>query len=199
MFVLLNHRSTIEKWLFRGDIISAIQHEGLRDKAPLVLDFASDTNPGGGWRGNQQGTQEESLCRSSSLGLTLENSDCYPIPWHGAVYVPDVCIVDDESSFWVSVVAAALRPDADEDWIRTKTEGIIKFAVERVYAYVVLGAWGCGAFGNDPGLVAEGFRELLVCTVVDFRWFCLLFSEVIFARLNKFLHRDGMMEAIGKL
>eukprot|EP00966_Prymnesium_polylepis_P183503 4252632-Prymnesium_polylepis.1 len=37
-----------------------------------VLDFASDSEPGGGWRGGQQGTQEESLCRSSSLGRALE-------------------------------------------------------------------------------------------------------------------------------
>ena len=37
-------------------------------KAPCVLDFASDTCPGGGWRTKQQGTQEESLCRRSSLG-----------------------------------------------------------------------------------------------------------------------------------
>jgi hypothetical protein len=39
---------------------------------PLVLDFASDSNPGGGWRGGQRGTQEEALCRCSSLGVTLE-------------------------------------------------------------------------------------------------------------------------------
>jgi uncharacterized protein (TIGR02452 family) len=26
---------------------------------------------------------------------------------------------------------------------------------------LVLGAWGCGAFGNDPEMVAELFREAL--------------------------------------
>lgn len=39
---------------------------------PCVLDFASDSKPGGGWRTKQQGTQEESLCRRSSLGCCLE-------------------------------------------------------------------------------------------------------------------------------
>lgn len=43
------------------------------DLRPLVLDFASDSNPGGGFRGNQQGTQEESLCRRSNLGACLED------------------------------------------------------------------------------------------------------------------------------
>lgn len=53
-------------------------HQGVRIRAsrdtvgPLVLDFASDSNPGGGWRGGQRGTQEEALCRCSSLGVTLE-------------------------------------------------------------------------------------------------------------------------------
>ena len=37
-----------------------------------VLDFASDSNPGGSWRSKQQGTQEEELCRCSSLGICLE-------------------------------------------------------------------------------------------------------------------------------
>lgn len=41
---------------------------------PLILDFASDSNPGGGWRGGQQGTQEEALCRCSSLGVALETA-----------------------------------------------------------------------------------------------------------------------------
>ena len=35
---------------------------------PAVLDFASDSNPGGSWRSKQQGTQEEALCRASTLG-----------------------------------------------------------------------------------------------------------------------------------
>lgn len=28
----------------------------------VALDFASGSNPGGGWRGKQRGTQEEHLC-----------------------------------------------------------------------------------------------------------------------------------------
>ena len=29
------------------------------------------------------------------------------------------------------------------------------------YQNLVLGAWGCGAFGNDPNLVAECFHTVL--------------------------------------
>ena len=52
---------------------------------PIALDFASGTNPGGGWRSQQQGTQEESLCRRSNLGLLLEGKK-YPIPCDGALH-----------------------------------------------------------------------------------------------------------------
>jgi len=56
-----------------------------------ALDFASGTNAGGGWRGKQQGTQEEGLCRRSDLGLLLERKK-YPIPTDGMHYIPVVTI-----------------------------------------------------------------------------------------------------------
>ena len=48
-------------------------------QTPAVLDFASDSNPGGGFRGSQQGTQEEELCRQSNLGVCLELARDYMI------------------------------------------------------------------------------------------------------------------------
>ena len=49
---------------------------------------------------------------------------------------------------------------------------------------IVLGAWGCGAFGNPPGLVAELFREQL-CSL-EFRG---SFRQVVFAVVDP--KRDG--------
>ena len=43
------------------------------------------------------------------------------------------------------------------------------------YATVVLGAWGCGAFANDPCRTAVDFREALE---TEFKG---AFSEVVFA------------------
>jgi uncharacterized protein (TIGR02452 family) len=40
---------------------------------------------------------------------------------------------------------------------------------------LVLGAWGCGAFGNDPFRTAHDFREALQ------RRFGGVFEEVVFA------------------
>ena len=74
-------RSTRAHWLY-----------GRGAKSVCVLDFASDTTAGGDWRGNRVGTQEESLCRNSSLGRALEALP-YPLPALGVAYVPDVAVL----------------------------------------------------------------------------------------------------------
>ncbi|KAI9339440.1 hypothetical protein DFJ73DRAFT_846619 [Zopfochytrium polystomum] len=159
---------------------AATSHRASSPSSPLVLDFASDTTPGGGWRGGQQGTQEESLCGRSTLGLALEHAAAaagsYPIPAFGAVYVPDVAVVQLQPSagttattattggvFWCSAVAAALRANgADAAYVAAKVDGVLRVARARGHDEVVLGAWGCGAFGGDAEAVARAFRAVLV-------------------------------------
>ncbi|MEN8151303.1 MAG: TIGR02452 family protein, partial [Planctomycetota bacterium] len=48
-------------------------------------------------------------------------------------------------------------------------------AAARGYEALVLGAWGCGVFGNDPARTARDFRSALE---TDFRG---VFAEVVFA------------------
>ena len=50
-------------------------------------------------------------------------------------------------------------------------------AVARAYGFteLVLGAWGCGAFRNDPGTTAEDFREAIEGP------FSGAFKEIVFA------------------
>jgi uncharacterized protein (TIGR02452 family) len=59
---------------------------------------------------------------------------------------------------------------------------------------IVLGAWGCGVFRNDPVVVADVFANLLAGPLAGF------FSRVVFAifdrseaqsTLNAFRHRLG--------
>ena len=158
--------------LLRGDSFAAARWamaavpggaRGASCNPVCVLDFASDTRPGGGWRGDQRGTQEEALCRASSLGLALERAS-YPIPEHGAVVVPDVALLESSRDCvgWCAVIAAALREtDGDAAYIARKVAGVLRCAADAGHAALVGGAWGCGAFGNAADDVARGWRSAL--------------------------------------
>lgn len=80
------------------DMVEVLSNRVERKKIG-VLNFASASNPGGGWE-KGAGAQEESLCRRSSLICTLSDPwghggrerNKYPIPDFGCIYSPDVCI-----------------------------------------------------------------------------------------------------------
>ena len=159
-----------------------------------MLDFASDSNPGGGWRGNQVGTQEEALCRASNLGVSLEQAMTggagIPAPF-GAIYCPQIIVIREGSSavlssepLSVAVIAAALRCCAHSSdkldskeaaFVEDKISSVLSVAVENGHRHLVLGAWGCGAFGNPPHDVAQAFGRALRRPI-----FASAFDAVIF-------------------
>ena len=53
---------------------------------------------------------------------------------------------------------------------------MLRAAEKYGYTELVLGAWGCGAFGNPPEKVAEYFRKILVD-----EGYGRMFNEVCFA------------------
>jgi hypothetical protein len=148
--------------LFQGDCLLAVEQFGNKKEKTVLLDFASDTNPGGGWRGNQRGTQEESICKRSSLGVTLENAT-FPIPHHGAIWIPDVLVLPkgtcEKKELWCSVIAAALRGGAEGTFLQMKTDGILKLAAKQQADTVILGSWGCGAFGNELEALVRAWKS----------------------------------------
>lgn len=177
-FKISKNVSSTKLYLFNGDTFDAAlwSIKELNAVQPLVLDFASDTNPGGGCLSNQQGTQEESLCRRSSLFVSLKNTK-YPIPSMGCIYVPDVVVFRDRNMglisepYWVSVVAASLRSMSsssdgklkgkDEEVVVNKISTILNVALEYNHKCIILGAWGCGAFGNSASEIARAFDKVI--------------------------------------
>lgn len=148
-----------------------------------VLNFASARNPGGGYLGGAR-AQEEDLCRSSALYTTLlEARDYYDAHRanrdtrysHRVIYSPDVPVYRDdksrllESPYQVSFLtspapnAGALgRTDPHalagvRDLIVERAARVLAVALHHDVRVLVLGAWGCGVFRNNPVDVAGVF------------------------------------------
>jgi uncharacterized protein (TIGR02452 family) len=153
-----------------------------------VLNFASAKNPGGGFLNGSQ-AQEESLARSSALHASLMRawdfyeqhrqsqsllySDAMIFSPGCPVFRNDEGVLLDEpltASFITSAApnagaAATNRPDELPQIpavFRRRSEGILALAAAHGIDRLVLGAWGCGVFRNDPSVVANAFAEHLV-------------------------------------
>jgi uncharacterized protein (TIGR02452 family) len=187
-----------------GTSLASARALASRGKTPLVLNFASAKNPGGGFL-NGARAQEESLARSSALYACIEKSamyahhrasaDCLYTDW--MIYSPAVPVVrDDESGAlleepYLASFLTTPAPNAGvvlqrEPGRRDEVERVMSARVARALAicaaegdrHLVLGAWGCGVFGNDPAVVARAFGAELDGAYAG------VFEEVVFAVLD---------------
>lgn len=152
----------------------------------MALNFASATTPGGGWlRGTT--TQEETLARSSDLVAGLEKWPRYyqenqqagqgytehAIYSHGVTFFRNDLgdLVPPYHADVLTIPAPNLSriSTADREKQRIHIFNILDSRINNILAaaafyhrhYLVLGAWGCGVFANNPVQVAEFFRSHL--------------------------------------
>ncbi|MGR4878727.1 TIGR02452 family protein [Streptomyces sp. LARHCF249] len=170
-----------------------------------VLNFASARNPGGGYvRGAK--AQEEALCRASALYETLlQAPEYYEV--HRAerstfytdrvIHSPRVPVFRDdrgdllETPFRVGFLtspapnAGTIRRQEPEraaeipEALVRRAGLVLEVAALHGYRGLVLGAWGCGVFRNDPAVVAEAFRGLLAGR------FAGVFERTVFGILDR--------------
>ena len=153
----------------------------------LVLNLANPVNPGGGVY-NGAKAQEEDLCRRSSLLLSLEcreaaayyqyNNSLHSYMGSDAIMItPQVEIIKDEKgdllpeSVVVAVMTCAapmllegmenLTEQQYQDLLYNRITGMLKVAAYEGYEILVLGAFGCGVFGNDAKIVSDLFYKAL--------------------------------------
>ena len=156
-------------------------------KEILVLNLANPVHPGGGVR-NGARAQEEDLCRKSSLLLSLESRSAsryyeYNESLHtymgsdALIFTPKVEIIKDENgellddTVIVAVVTCAapkvsfgkagMSEDEYEKLVYNRIMGMLKCSAYFGYRNLVLGAWGCGAFGNDAHVISDLFYKAL--------------------------------------
>ena len=174
---------------------------------PLALNFASAKNPGGGFLKGSQ-AQEESLARASGLYPCIAQMQAMYetnrqfrscLYTDNMIYSPGVPVFRDdrdqllEAPYLVSFVTAPAvnagvvrrrkRENVAriEDVMRERMEKVLSLAVIHHHETLVLGAWGCGVFRNNPRDVARWFGDHLTGNGL----FTRSFKKVVFAVLDR--------------
>lgn len=181
----------------------------------LVLNMANAQHGGGGWLKGAL-AQEEAMCYRSSLSFTLKRR-YYPIPDFGGIYSPSVLVIRESLASGhnlldlsnpaslpvVSVVsvAAVRNPEViggqGEEGrykyakvrlvMKEKMRVVLRIAAGMGHRSLVLGALGCGAFGNPRGEVVLCWKEVLKEREFSGGWW----EQVVFAVLEEGGQKDG--------
>jgi uncharacterized protein (TIGR02452 family) len=155
------------------------------DVACLV--FASARKPGGGFLSGAH-AQEESLARSSALHACLcAVPEFYTFHRRQrdlrysdrVIYSPSVPVFRDDNGVLLprphnvtfltaaapnlAAMTAAQAEDATTvpAVLRARIARVLQVAAAHRHRRLVLGAWGCGVFGNDPAVVANAFARAM--------------------------------------
>lgn len=156
-----------------------------------VLNFASATKPGGGFK-NGKKAQEESLSRQSALYVSLEGQkEMYQAHLANKydnvykdymIYSRAVPVFRDDKTeqllpgdqvFCTDVITSAAPWKAKiveaggdlsnlDKIIYKRCKKILRCAIDNKVQALVLGAYGCGVFGNKPKDISQIFKKLLI-------------------------------------
>lgn len=175
-------------------------------KKTAVLNFANAYNPGGGVKNGASAQEEALCrCSNLYEALTVSYMIRHYYKWNQKntgdmgsdriIYSPNITVFksDDEIPemltdwFKVDVISCAapyydsqkkkpVSKEKLEEVFMNRIRNILEVSIANEVDYLILGAFGCGAFNNPPQLVAKVFRKLLV----DQRY-AAYFEKVIFA------------------
>lgn len=179
------------------DSISAIVKYAKDGENIAVLNFASYKNPGGQFI-NGSKAQEECLCHASNLYNVLSEFQHSYYDWNSknlnrslyrdrALYSPDIIVHKDGKEIRCGVITCAspnksaaqkycnVSDQENSMVLKGRIEYVLKIAKDNCVDTLILGAYGCGVFGQDPKEVASVFKRLL--EQPEFQ----CFSHVVFA------------------
>lgn len=169
------------------DSVSAIiSHANECKNRMAVLNFSSYKNPGGMFI-NGSKAQEECLCHESYLYNVLSKFVLQFYDWNNkhknkalymnrGIYSPGILFDRDGKCVSCDVISCAAPnrsaaqkyqnvPDEENTKVlRSRIKFVLDIAKENQVDLLVLGAYGCGVFGQDAKEVAEIFKEFLNTT-----------------------------------
>lgn len=149
---------------------------------PLVLIFADDQTPGGTIISNMQ---EESLFKRSNLHEHL-TPDLYPLNIDEAILTKKVQTFGAKDTALLDFIACAALKNFDHKneieilITKNKIRLILNVVIEYEYKTIILGALGCGAYHNDPKIIASYFKEIIFNEN-----YMNCFDNIIFAIIGK--------------
>lgn len=174
-----------------------------KNQSTCVLNFACSTEPGGGVLEGSI-AQEESLCRSSTLYPCLSSTQMYEEFYYphicsrnfinndDCIYTPYVTVFQTDELFpimlkrkdWfhtniITCCAPALNHThlfghSLYDLHYKRLCRILDIAASKKNSIMILGAFGCGAFRNNPHIVSEAMMNVI-------KHYRYAFKKIIFA------------------
>lgn len=177
------------------DVVSAIfstEIDKVSQGKVCVLNFASFKEPGGMFLEGST-AQEESLCHSSFLYNVLSsdrlslgyeyNKTCLnrALYQDHAFYTPDVVFESGNRLKRCDVITCAapnfsaanrycsVTQEENSKVLRQRIRFVLDVMATQNVEYPILGAYGCGVFGQSPKEVAQIFKEELMSGIFPFR------------------------------
>lgn len=165
--------------IWETDTVNAIKEavSEFPDSKIAALNFASFKYPGGGFLKGSS-AQEESLCHKSILyNILRRREDFYGenknlinrgLYWNRAIYSPNI-IFEDSYNCDIITCAAPNKKEAKRNGVtdeentnalKERISFILDIAAKNKVDVLILGAFGCGAFGQDPNEVKKIFMKL---------------------------------------
>jgi uncharacterized protein (TIGR02452 family) len=152
-----------------SDSVSALTEFSKTGKT-AVLNMASYKRPGGGVI-NGARAQEECLFRCSNLGHFI-STDFYPLQDDELLWTKDAVFFKDVNYGYMKdvkvdvVTIAAINLNAQkvdnyEELTKNKIRLMLSIATKNNIDNIILGAWGCGVFGNEPSKMAKMFMDVI--------------------------------------
>ena len=162
------------------------------DKKVAILNMASAKNKGGGVL-NGAVSQEECLFHCSNLFQIPDGF--YPVALNEFIYTKDVSFVRDVYYNFMNHIKAdvitmpALNLNNNHDFktiglsyeqiCLNKINAMLRAALEYGCDNIILGAWGCGVYKNDPNVISKYFKLMLHKNNIFKN-----FENVVFAIIN---------------
>lgn len=165
----------------------------LRYPGAALLNFASYRHAGGGFITGAW-AQEEAICHDSTLyNVLCQFEDFYAenertlnrsLYTDRAIFSPGIIFSRGGKKAECAVITCAapnfsaarergVSEKENETALKQRVDFVISIAEEQGCETVILGAWGCGVFGQDPAAVARLFGERLAATTIKLAVFAI--------------------------